>query len=142
MAHMKEISISGVLSGFVVVVATTIVLSILSPIIFTKLVQSGDMDILLTSTGPLVYAVFVLLVSTAFGVFVCHKVAGSPFLVNTILVVVLYAAFSYLLSTAPSNEIKPYPLWYVVTTYLVLIPGAYVGHQLAVRLVGKGKQVD
>ena len=132
---MKGLSVAGILAGFVVVVATTIVLSILSPIIFTKLVQSGDMDILLTSTGPLVYALIVILVSSAFGVFICHKVADSPFLVNTILVVLLYAAFSYLLSTAPSNEIKPYPLWYVVTTYLVLIPGAYIGHRLAARIL-------
>lgn len=131
---MRDISISGVLAGFVVVVATTIVLSILSPIIFAKLVQSGDMDVLLTSTGPLVYALMVIFVASAFGVYICHKVANSSTLINTILVVALYATFSYVLSTAPSNEIKPYPSWYVVATYVILIPGAYVGYQMAVRL--------
>ena len=122
------------LVGFVVVVATTIVLSILSPFIFSRLVQSGDMDILLTSTGPLVYAVVVLAASSAFGVFICHKVANSSKPANAVIVIVLYAAFSYMLSTAPSNEDKPYPPWYVVTTYVVLLPGAYAGHRLFVHL--------
>ena len=131
---VRDISISGVLVGFIVVVATTIVLSILSPFIFSKLVQTGDMDILLTSTGPLAYAIVILFVASAFGVFIGHKVANSSKLVNAVLVVILYAAFSYMLSTAPSNENKPYPPWYVVTTYVVLLPGAYAGHRLFVRL--------
>ena len=134
---MKEISISGVLVGFVVVVATTIVLSILSPFIFSGLVETGDLDILVTSTGPLVYAIIVLFVATAFGVYAGNKVANSARVVNAILVVLLYAAFSYLLSTSASNKIKPYPLWYVVTSYAVLLPGAFVGHRLSARLSRK-----
>ena len=127
---MKNFSISGVLTGFVVVVATSIVLSILSPIIFAKLVRTGDMDVLMTSAGPLGYSLAVLLISSAFGVFVCNRVANSRNIINPILVVLLYAAFSYWLSTTPSNANNPYPHWYVLTSYLLLVPGAYIGDRI------------
>lgn len=134
MRQLKNISISGVLVGFIVVVATTIVLSILSPLIFSRLVQSGDMNALMTSMGPLNYALAVIFISSAFGVFICNKVANSNKLINAILVMALYAAFSYWLSTTPSNLNNPYPQWYVVMSYILLVPGAYVGYQISARL--------
>ena len=132
---MKDISISGVLVGFVVVVATTIVLSIFSPFLFSSLVETGDLDILLKSTGPLAYALVVIFVATMFGVYAGNKVANSVKLINGVLIIVLYAAFSYMLSVSPSNKIKPYPLWYVVTSYVVLLPGAIAGHWLSTKLI-------
>ena len=142
---LRDISISGVLAGFVVVVATTIVLSILSPFIFSKLVMTGDMDILMTSTGPLSYALLVILVSSAFGAFICNKVANRGEIFNTFLVVLLYAAFSYWLSTSPSNLSKPYPQWYVWMSYLLLLPGAFTGYGIFVwleKMHGNGMQSD
>ena len=135
---MKSVNITGVLVGFLVVVAASIVLSILSPVIFTKLVQTGNINVLMTSTGPLSYALIILFISSAFGVFICNKVANSNKMINAILVVALYAAFSYWLSTSPSNRIKPYPHWYVVMSYIMLLPGAYAGHQVSIRLNKNG----
>ena len=128
MTQLKEISPVGVLVGFVVVVATSIVLSIFSPIFFSQLVRSGDMNSLVTSPGPLSYALVVIFISTAFGVLACSMVAQRTKLVNVVLVVALYGAFSYWLSLSPSNQAKPYPDWYILMSYIVLIPGAMVGH--------------
>lgn len=127
---MKSISISGVIAGFLVVIATSIALSILSPLIFSRLVRTGDMDVLMSSAGPLGYALAVLLISSAFGVFICNKMANSSKIIYTTLVVLLYAAFSYWLSTSPSNVSNPYPQWYVLMSYVILVPGAYVGNKV------------
>ena len=123
------ISISGVFIGFIVVVAASIVFSIFSPFIFSKLVQTGDLDVLMISTGPLVYALTVLFTAAALGVFICAKIANRANIVNSILVILIYAAFSYWLSTAPSNQNQPYPQWFVFLSYVLLVPAAGVGHQ-------------
>lgn len=127
---LKSVSTSGVLAGFFVVVATSIMLSILSPFIFSKLVRTGDLDVLMTSAGPLSYALVVLFISAAFGVFTCQKVANSSKIINTTLVVLLYALFSYWLSNSPSNANNPYPQWYVLMSYVILVPGAFVGNKV------------
>jgi len=134
MPHFKSISISGVLVGFVVIVATSIVLSILSPFIFSNLLKTGDWNVLITSAGPLSYALTVLFIASVFGVFICNKVASNNELINAILVVALYIAFTYWLSTSPSNMDKPYPQWFKVMSYLILAPGAIVGHYLSIKL--------
>lgn len=131
---LRSISISGVMAGFIVMVATSIVLSIVSPLLFSDLVKTGDLDILLKSTGPLSYALVTLFVASVFGIFICGKVANSTKSINSFLVVVLYAAFTYWLSTSPSNIRNPYPEWYVAMSYLLMAPGAIVGHYLSVKL--------
>lgn len=133
MSILKQIHISGVLVGFIVVVSTTIVLSIFSPLIFSKLAHSGDKSALLTNTGPLSYAIGVIFISTAFGVFICNKVAQRNKLVNGVLVIALYAAFTYWLSLSPSNRVKPYPDWYVFMNYVMLAPGALAGYSASKR---------
>lgn len=126
------------LVGFVVVVATSIVLSILSPIFFSQLVRSGEMDSLITNPGPLSYALAVVFISTSFGVLACSMVAQKARLINAVLVVVLYAAFTYWLSLSPSNQAKPYPDWYIWMSYIVLIPGAMLGHYASSKFVNNG----
>lgn len=133
MQQLKEISTVGVLVGFVVVVATSVVLPILSPIIFSQLLRSGDKDVLTTSAGPLGYALVVIFVAAAFGVLACSVVAQKARWINVILVIALYAAFTYWLSQSPSNLAKPYPNWYVLMGYVVLIPGAFAGHYASKR---------
>ena len=128
MNQIKEISISGVLVGFVVIVATSIVLSIVSPLIFSGLVRSGDMDALVTNPGPLSYSLIVIFISSAFGVFTSSKVAEKTSWVNMVLVIVMYGAFTYWLSLSSSNQAKPYPDWYVLMSYFVLVPGAIAGY--------------
>ena len=140
MQSLKSLSPSGILAGFAVVVATTIALSIPSPFIFSQLVRDGDMDVLMTSPGPLGYALLVLFASSAFGVFVCNKVANGARIINPILVVTLYAAFSFWLSTTPSNQDNPYPQWYVILSYVLLAPGAWVGHRIFSRTDETHKQ--
>ena len=80
----------------------------------------------MSSAGPLSYALAVLLISSAFGVFICNKMANSSKIINTTLVVLLYAAFSYWLSTSPSNLSNSY----VLMSYVILVPGAYVGNKV------------
>lgn len=133
MLSLKSVSVPGVLVGFVTVVASSIVFSLLSLVIFSGLVESGGDDVLMTSTGPLSYALGVLAVSTVLGVVVCSKLSGMPSPVNTIGVIVAYGAFAYLLSRSPSNAARPYPEWFVVASYLILVPSAIVGHLLSAR---------
>ena len=131
MNDLKAISVSGVLAGFVVLVATTIVLSILSPFLFADLVRSGDLDVLMTSPGPLAFALGVTFIASAFGVFVSGKVADKLHWINVILVIACYVAFTYWLSLSPSNQAKPYPDWYVLLSHAVLVPGAIAGYYAA-----------
>lgn len=128
MGQLKAKGIAGALVGFVVVVASSIVLSLVSPLIFFRLVQSGDLDVLVTSPGPLAYGLAVIFISSAFGVFVCGMVAGKILWINAVLVIALYGGFTYLLSLSPSNQAMPYPGWYVLTSYIVMLPGALAGH--------------
>lgn len=133
MDQVKEISVSGVLVGFVVVVATSIVLSIVSPLVFSGLVHTGDLDALVTHPGPLSYALVVIFISSAFGVFISIKVAEKTNWINVTLVIILYGAFTYWLSLSSSNQAKLYPDWYVLMSYVVLIPGAIVGYYSSKR---------
>lgn len=85
---------------------------------------------LTVSTGPLLYALGALAVAAALGVWVCAVLSKTPAAVNAAGVVVLYGLFTYLLGQSPSNLDNPYPGWFEVARYLILVPAAAVGHRL------------
>ena len=130
---LRGLSIPGVLVGFVTTVATTIVASLLSLALFADLIEEGPDDVLMIATGPLLYALLALSVATVLGVWVCASLSRTPAAVNALGIVVLYAVFSYLLSRSPSNLDNPYPHWFEVARYLVLLPAAAFGHGLSLR---------
>ena len=133
MLPLNRISVAGILVGFVTVVASSIVFSLLSLFIFSELIEGGGDDVLMTAAGPLVYATAVLALSMILGVIVCSRLSKAVSLVNTIGLVIVYCAFSYMLSQSPSNLTMPYPDWFVAMKYAILFPAAFVGHILSAR---------
>lgn len=106
----------GVAVCFVTLVATTMVLSKFSLFLFAGLIEGGDENVLMTSVGPLSYALGVLVAVTVLGVWVCSRVAGSASLVDATRIIVLYAAFSYWLSQTPSGLEYPYTRWFEIAS--------------------------
>jgi hypothetical protein len=124
----EKLSPLGVFLGFIVVVVTSIVLSLLSLVIFSNLItKNAPLNILEISTGPLIYSLAVIVISVISGIFVTANTAKYNSIYNAIGVVTLYVVFTYLLSQSPSNVGK-YPQWYVIAGYVVLIPALIVGH--------------
>ena len=131
MKLLKKVSPLGIFLGFVTVVATSIVLSMLSVVIFSDLLTDGaPLNILNVSTGPLVYSLLVVVLAVVVGILVASKLAKYNSLANAIGVVFVYGLFSYWLSQSPSNLGK-YPEWYVWASYLVLFPATLVGYYLS-----------
>jgi hypothetical protein len=134
MIHIWK-NVLGVFVGFVTVVATSIVLSLLSLAIFTEmLTKNAPLDILTTSTGPLVYSLFALFVAIVVGVFVTSQLSKRVSIINSIAVVVVYGLYAYWLSQSPSNLEKPYPGWYVISSYVLLFPAALIGHLISEKM--------
>ena len=120
--------------GFIVVVVTSIVLSLLNLVIFENLItKNAPLNILEVSTGPLIYSLAVIVISVIFGIFIAANMARYNSIYNAIGVVTLYVIFTYLISQSPSNMGK-YPQWYIVASYAVLIPALIVGHSLSAKL--------
>ena len=133
MKALEGVSVLGILVGFVMTVASTIAFSLFSIAIFANLIEGGSDDVLMTSTGPLLYALAVLALSVVLGVWVCSRVSKLFSVVNSLGVVAVYGTFSYLLSQSPSNLDNPYPMWFVVSSYVILVPSAALGHFLSAR---------
>jgi len=130
----KKISPLGIFVGFITVVATSIVLSLLNLVIFSHLMtEIAPLNILYESTGPLMYALSVLFIAVVTGVLVASKLAKYNSLHNAVGVVILYALFSYWLSQSPSN-IGKYPEWFVFASYIVLLAAMFVGYFLSARV--------
>jgi hypothetical protein len=129
--HLKYFCPLGIFVGFVTVVATSIALSLLSVVIFSHLItDDAPLNILNISTGPLIYSLLVILVAVVVGILVSSKLAKYNSLTNAIGVPLLYALFSYWLSQSPSN-IGKYPEWYVLASYLELLPATAIGFFLS-----------
>ena len=72
----------------------------------------------------------VLFISVVTGVLIASKVSGYRSMFNAVGIVVIYALFSYLLSQSPSNLEKAYPTWFIICSYIVLLPSAVFGHYI------------
>lgn len=48
-------------------------------------------------------------------------------------VILLYTLYAYWISISPSNLEQPYPQWFSITSYAVLLPSALLGHHVAVK---------
>jgi O-antigen ligase len=132
--YMGKVSFLGVFVGFIVVVATSIVFSLLSLAIFSFMItEDAPLNILSISTGPLVYSLFIIFVAAITGILIASKIAGYSSWPNAVGVVVLYTLFSYWLSQSPSN-IGKYPQWFVITSYILLIPSIFCGYYLSTKM--------
>lgn len=122
-------TILGIFVGFIAIIASSIVLSLLSIAIFSGLLtKDAPLDILMTSTWPLVYALIVIVISIIVGVFVSASLSKRTSLVGAFSVVILYGLFSYWISQSPSNLEKAYPYWYTISSYVILFPSAILGY--------------
>ena len=134
---MKTLSrnLLGIFVGYITAVATTIVLAILMLAIFSSmLTRSAPQDILMTSTGPLLYSLASLWVAIVVGVYVAAQLSQGARLANAVALAIVYALYSYWLSQSPSNLDRPYPDWYVISSYALLLPAALLGHLVASKL--------
>jgi hypothetical protein len=130
----KKISPLGIFVGFITVVATSIVLSLLSLVIFSYLMtKDAPLNILNVSTGPLMYSLVVLFAAVVTGVLVASRLAKYNSLHNAVGVVLVYALFSYWLSQSPSN-MGNYPEWFVFASYIVLVPAMFFGYFLSAKV--------
>lgn len=62
------------------------------------------------------------------GVWMAVKLARRRSIYNALGVALLYALFAYLLSQSPSNLENAYPQWFVIVSYVILLPAALLGH--------------
>ena len=128
-------NVLGIFVGFITAVATTIVLAILMLAIFSPmLTRDAPQDILMISTGPLLYSLASLWVAISVGVYVTAQLSRRARLTNAVALAIGYALYSYWLSQSPSNLDRPYPDWYVISSYVLLLPAALLGHLVASKL--------
>ena len=128
---MKGLSVKGVAVGAIVALSTSIVLSILMPLVFIDSVRTGKMDVLITSTGPQLYTLGTLLISGMFGIYIGAVVAGRSTWHNATAVTAVTALLVYLVNRPAAGLPKDYPDWFIVASYVLLLPALVGGYYLS-----------
>lgn len=127
----QRFSAKGLAVGAVTVIATSIVLSVFMPLVFSDLVRTGQMDILIMSFWPQIYTLANLVVSGVFGIYICSVVAGKVSWENAFGVILISALMAFILNQPVSEWSSTPPTWFAVASYSLLVPTLVLGHLVA-----------
>ncbi len=140
---MKTIfrSCLGILAGFITALSTSMTLLFFSLFIFSgMLTKDAPIDILMTSTGPstgpLLYALFAVVIALIIGIFTASLIANNYNLINYLSTSIAYGACTYWLSQSPSGQGWSHPKWHILANYLILLPAALLGYFVAKKVNG------
>lgn len=128
---LKNMSFKGIVVGAVTVIATNIAFSILMPLVFSDLIRTGQLDVLIVSFWPQIYTLASFLISGVFGIYICSVVAHQASWPNAFGVTLISALMAFVMNQPVSEWSSAPPDWFTVASYLLLVPALVVGHYSA-----------
>jgi len=128
---LKSISFKGISVGAITVIAVNIVFSIFMPLVFSGLVRTGQLDVLIVSFWPQIYTLANLVISGVIGIYICSVVAHQASLINSAGVILISALIAFVLNQPVSEWSPAPPFWFAVASYLLLVPTLVIGHYSA-----------
>lgn len=139
---IKDISIKGIAVGSITVIATSIVLSILMPLVFIDFIKTGKLDVLITSFWPQIYTLGVVFVSGVFGIYIGSSAANKVKPVNSVAIILVSLLLTYIVNQPVSEFAKIYPTWVTISSYILCASSFFIGHYLSIKLITNSESME